>query len=56
MNISEIESTFSRELAAYMEEKYGIDIDEVICEAILEVEDAENSSNNRINNSKNTKI
>ena len=52
MNISEIESTFSRELAAYMEEKYGIDIDEVICEAIREVEDAENSSNNGTNSSK----
>jgi hypothetical protein len=56
MNISEIESTFSRELAEYMEEKYGIDIDEVICKAIREVEDAENSSNNGTNSSKNAKI
>ena len=41
MNISKIESIWSRELAEYMEERYGIDLDEVICEAILECEDAE---------------
>ena len=39
--MSEIESIWSRELAEYMEERYGIDLDEVICEAILECEDAE---------------
>ena len=39
--MSEIESIWSRELAEYMEERYGIDIDELICEAILECEDAE---------------
>ena len=41
MNMSEIESIWSRELAEYMEERYGIDIDELICEAIRECEDAE---------------
>ena len=41
MNISKIEQPWSRELAEYMEERYGIDIDELICEAILECEDAE---------------
>ncbi len=57
MNISKMQSTFGiqtefgRELAAYMEEKYGIDIDEVLCEAIREVEYEKNSSNNRINSS-----
>ena len=56
MNISEIESTWFQEIAEYMEEKYGIDIDEVICKAILEVEDAENNSNNGTNSSKNAKI
>lgn len=46
MNTSKLESTWSQELAEYMYVRYGIDINEVICEAILEVEDAENSSNN----------
>ena len=41
MNISKIEPHWSRELTEYMEERYGIDIDELICEAILECEDAE---------------
>ena len=41
MNISKIEPPWSRELNEYMEERYGIDIDELICEAILECEDAE---------------
>ena len=41
MNMSEIESIWSRELAEYMEERYGIDLDEVICETIRECEDAE---------------
>ena len=41
MNMSKIESIWARELAEYMEERYGIDIDELICEAILECEDAE---------------
>ena len=39
--MSKIESIWSRELAEYMEERYGIDIDELICEAIREYEDAE---------------
>ena len=39
--MSKIESIWSRELAEYMEERYGIDLDEVICEAIRECEDAE---------------
>ena len=39
--MSKIESIWARELAEYMEERYGIDIDELICEAILECEDAE---------------
>ena len=38
----EIEPPWSRELTEYMEERYGIDIDELICEAILECEDEEN--------------
>ena len=41
MNMSEIESIWSRELAEYMEERYGIDIDKLICEEILECEDEE---------------
>ena len=41
MNMSKIESIWSRELAEYMEERYGIDIDELIREAIRECEDAE---------------
>ena len=43
MNISKIESAWfqDQDLEAFMEEVYGIDIDEVICKAILEVEDAE---------------
>ena len=41
MNISKIESIWSSELNEYMEERYGIDIDGVICETILECEDAE---------------
>ena len=41
MNISKIEPPWSRELTEYMEERYGVDIDELICEAILECEDAE---------------
>ena len=41
MNISKIESIWSRELNEYMEERYGIDIDELMCEAILECEDEE---------------
>ena len=40
MNMSEIESIWSRELAEYMEERYSIDIDELIREAIRECEDA----------------
>ena len=39
--MSKIESIWSRELAEYMEERYGIDLDEVICEAIRECEDEE---------------
>ena len=39
--MSEIESIWSRELAEYMEERYGIDINELICKAIRECEDAE---------------
>ena len=39
--MSEIKSIWSRELAEYMEERYGIDLDEVICETIRESEDAE---------------
>ena len=39
MNISKIEQPCSLELTEYMEERYGID--ELICEAILECEDAE---------------
>ena len=38
--MSKIESIWSRELAEYMEERYGIDIDELIREAIRECEDA----------------
>lgn len=34
MNISKIESIWSRELNEYMEERYGIDLDELMCEAI----------------------
>ena len=51
MNISKIESVCfqDQDLAAFMEEIYGIDIDEVICKVILEVEDAKNSSNNGTN-------
>ena len=41
MNMSKIESIWSRELAEYMEERYGIDIDALICKAIRECEDAE---------------
>ena len=41
MNISKIELPWSRELTEYMEERYGIDIDELICETIRECEDAE---------------
>ena len=41
MNMSEIESIWSRELAEYMEERYGIDVDELIREAIRECEDEE---------------
>ena len=41
MNMSKIESIWSRDLAEYMEERYGIDIDELMCEAIRECEDAE---------------
>ena len=41
MNISKIESLWSRDLEEYMEERYGIDMDEIICEAIRECEDAE---------------
>ena len=41
MNISKIKPHWSQELTEYMEERYGIDIDELICEAILECEDAE---------------
>ena len=37
--MSKIESIWSRELAEYMEERYGIDLDELICETILECED-----------------
>lgn len=38
---SDIESPWSQELAEYMYEKYGIDIDKIMYEAILETEDAE---------------
>jgi len=41
MNISKIESTWSQELAEYMDEKYGIDINEVICDEIRKTEDDE---------------
>lgn len=41
MNISKIEPPWSRELNEYMEERYGIDLDELMCEAILEAEDEE---------------
>ena len=41
MNMSKIESIWARELAEYMEERYGIDIDKLICEEILECEDEE---------------
>ena len=41
MNISKIESIWSRELNEYMEERYGIDLDELMCEAIRECEDEE---------------
>ena len=41
MNISKIESIWARELAEYMEERYDIDIDKLICEEILECEDEE---------------
>ena len=41
MNISKIESLWSRDFEEYMEERYGIDIDELMCEAIRECEDAE---------------
>ena len=41
MNISKIEPPWSQELNEYMEERYGIDLDELMCEAILECEDAE---------------
>ena len=41
MNISKIESVWSRELNEYMEERYGIDLDELMCEAIRECEDEE---------------
>lgn len=33
MNISKIESIWSRELNEYMEERYGIDLDKIIREA-----------------------
>ena len=39
--MSKIESIWARELAEYMEERYGIDIDKLICEEILECEDEE---------------
>ena len=39
--MSKIESIWARELAEYMEERYGIDLDELMYEAILECEDAE---------------
>ena len=39
--MSKIEQPWSRELAEYMEERYGIDIDELICETIREYEDEE---------------
>ena len=38
MNISKIEPPWSQELNDYMEERYGIDLDELMCEAILECE------------------
>ena len=41
MNISKIESIWSRELNEYMEERYGIDLDELMREAIRECEDEE---------------
>ena len=41
MNISKIEPPWSRELNEYMEERYGIDLDELMCEAIRECEDEE---------------
>ena len=36
MNISKIEPPWSRELNEYMEERYCIDLDELMCEAIRE--------------------
>ena len=39
--MSKIESRWSRELAEYMEERYGIDIGELIREEIRKYEDAE---------------
>ena len=41
MNISKIESIWSQELNEYMEERYGIDLDELMREAIRECEDEE---------------
>ena len=41
MNISKIEPPWSQELNEYMEERYGIDLDELMCEAIRECEDEE---------------
>ena len=41
MNISKIEQPWSRELNEYMEERYGIDLDELMCETIRECEDEE---------------
>lgn len=34
MNMSKIESIWSRELSEYMKERYGIDIDELIVQKI----------------------
>ena len=41
MNISKIEPPWSLELNEYMEERYGIDLDELMYEAIRECEDEE---------------
>ncbi len=41
MNISKIEPPWSQELTEYMEERYGIDFDELMCQAIRECEDEE---------------
>ena len=41
MNISKIEPPCSQELNEYMEERYGIHLDELMCPAFRECEDEE---------------